>query len=313
MPDNIEQEQLISHCVSTQSVETTMQKIAARIKKQGDKPYATVAYQLELLEQLSEFRFGRFLILNQGINGYWTHYMLTHPWYGRNTGESAPGVPLKELEVFILDKAPLMLATQQRFGIFLQKNQEAVKNEALLACIPCGMMGELLYLNFKDITHIKLSGFDYDPVTLDDAKELAKKQELAHLVELNQGNAWQLDVESQFDLISSNGLTIYESDDNKVTELYRIFYNALKPGGRLVTSFVTPPPSLTNTCEWDMAQINQNDLLLQKIIFADILEAKFQCYRSSEQSKQQLEDSGFKDIEIIFDKAKLFPTVLAYK
>ncbi|MCL9683348.1 SAM-dependent methyltransferase [Legionella maioricensis] len=313
MYGNIEQEQLISHSTSTQSVEVTVQKIAARIKKQGDKPYATVALQLKLLEQLTEFAFGRFLILNQGINGYWTHYMLTHPWFGRKTGESAPGVPLTELEVFILDKAPLMLATQERFEIFLQQNQVAVKNDAALSCIPCGMMGELLYLDFTDITHIKLIGYDYDPVTLDEAKDLAAKQNLAHFIKLNQGNAWKLDVESQFDLISSNGLTIYEPDNQKVTELYRLFYNALKPGGKLVTSFVTPPLSLTNECEWDMTRLNQQDLLLQKIIFADILEAKFQCYRSSAQSKQQLEVAGFKDIQFIYDKAKLFPTVLAYK
>lgn len=313
MSGTIEQKQLISHSTSTQSVEITKQKIAARIKKLGDKPYATVTLQLKLLEQLSEFSFGRFLLLNQGINGYWTHYMLTHPWFGRKTGESAPGVPLTELESFILDKAPLMLATQERFEIFLQKNQEVVKNDSVLACIPCGMMGELLYLDFKGITNIKLIGFDYDSVTLEEAKELAKKQNLSRFAAFNQGNAWNLDVESQFNLISSNGLTIYEPDDKKVTELYQIFYNALKPGGRLVTSFITPPPSLTNECEWDMAQLNQNDLLLQKIIFADILEAKFQCYRSSEQSQQQLEAAGFKGIEFIYDKAKLFPTVLAYK
>ncbi|BCA94168.1 hypothetical protein TUM19329_05290 [Legionella antarctica] len=313
MSISIKKEQLISHSVTTQSVEMTMQKIAARIKKQGDKPHATVTLQLKLLEQLGEFAFGRYLILNQGINGYWTHYMLTHPWYGRKTGQSTSGAPLKELEIFLLDKAPLILATQQRFGIFLQKNQEVVKNDALLACIPCGMMGELLYLGFEDITNIKLMGLDYDPATLEEAKELAKKQGLSHFVELNQGNAWKLDVDRQFDLISSNGLTIYEPNEKKVTELYQLFYNALKPGGRLVSSFITPPPSLTIKCEWDMEQLNQNDLLLQKIIFTDILEAKFQCYRSTSQSKQQLESVGFKDFEFIYDKARLFPTVIAYR
>lgn len=313
MPANVEQEQLISHAIATLSLDTAIQNSTARIKQQGDKPYATVSYQLQLLEQLCQFDFGRFLLLNRGINGYWTHYMLTHPWFGRKTRESAPGVPLTELEAFILDKAPLMLATQERFEIFLQKNQESVKNNAMLACIPCGMMGELLYLNFKDITHIQLIGFDYDPDTLKDAKWLAKQQGLEGYTALNQRNAWELEIKDEFDLISSNGLTIYEPDDTQVVKLFVKFYQALKPGGKLVTSFITPPPSLTEQCEWNMSQIDQKDLLLQKIIFADILEAKFQCFRSSAQTQQQLQSAGFKKIEFIYDKARMFPTVMAYK
>ncbi|CEG58005.1 SAM-dependent methyltransferase [Legionella fallonii] len=313
MSENIEQRPLISHSIDPQSIDITIKHIADRIRQQGDKPYATVNYQLELLKQLSEFAFGRFLLANQGINGYWTHYMLTHPWFGRKTRESAPGIPLTELEAFILDKAPLMLATQERFEIFLQKNQMAVKDNAVLACIPCGMMGELLYLDFKKINHIELIGFDYDPMTLNDASILAKQQGLESYVQLEQGNAWELNLENKLDLISSNGLTIYEPDDKQVVKLFDKFYSALKPGGKLVTSFITYPISLTEQCEWDMSQINQKDLLLQKIIFADILEAKFQCFRSSAQTKQQLESVGFTNIEFIYDKAKMFPTVLAYK
>lgn len=55
------------------------------------------------------------------------------------------------------------------------------------------------------------------------------------------------------------------------------------------------------------------DLLKQKIIFADVIQAKFQCYHSSEQTKKQLETAGFTDIQFIYDKAKIFPTVVAYK
>jgi len=115
------------------------------------------------------------------------------------------------------------------------------------------------------------------------------------------------------DLISSNGLTIYEADEDRVSELYRIFWRALKPGGKLVTSFLTPPPSLSPQCEWKSDKIDEHDLLMQKIIFVDIIEAKWQCYRSSEQIEKQLQAAGFKEIEFIYDEAKLFPTVVAYK
>ena len=117
----------------------------------------------------------------------------------------------------------------------------------------------------------------------------------------------------KMNLISSNGLNVYEPDDEKVIELYRQFYKALKPGGKLVTSLLTYPPAVKNQCEWDMSKINQNDLLLQKIIFVDISEAKWQSYRSSEQTNAQLKSAGFENIQFIYDDAKMFPTVIAYK
>ena len=308
MSKTITQEQLISHTISTAAVEEITQKIAARIKQNGDKSYTTVTQQLEFLDQLKQFDFGRFLLQNQGINGYWTHYMLTHPWSSQHTEK-----PLTSLENFILNRLPIMLATQERFEIFLRENQKQVKNAARLACIPCGMMGELLYLDYDNITNIELIGIDYDPDTLKDAKSLAEKQGLIHLTKLMQGNAWHLNLENAFDLITSNGLNIYEPDIAKVTELYRQFYKALKPNGKLVTSFLTYPPILTDKCEWDMSKVNQEDLLLQRIVLVDIIEVKFQSFSSTEQTKQQLESLGYCNIEFIYDKARIFPTVVATK
>lgn len=313
LESKMKQDRLLSHAISSEEIGTTLQNISQRIKLQGDEPYCSVSQQLEVLDQLAQFDFGRYLLQNQGINGYWTHYMLTHPWFGRKTGKNNRGEALTTLESFILDRAPVMLATQQRFEIFLKENQKKVQNNANLACVPCGMMGELLYLNFKDIGNIYLMGIDYDTKTLVDAQILAEQQGVLQFVKLIQEDAWSLSFQNEFDLISSNGLNIYEPDDNKVTELYGQFYKSLKSGGKLVTSFLTYPPTLTKHCEWDMSKINQQDLLFQKIIFADIIKAKFQCYRSSEQTDAQLKVAGFVDIQFIYDDAKLFPTVVAYK
>lgn len=304
MPPHANQQRLLSHAIAPAAVESYIKKFSEKIKQRGDQPHVTVERQLDLLKQLSEFDFGRFLLQNQGINGYWTHYMLTYPWF---KPEVTP------LERYLLERAPVIRATQQRFQIFLIENQKQVKNGAKLACIPCGMMGELLYLNFTGIEDISLVGIDYDAQTLVDARALADKQQYSKWTQLVQGDAWQLQQRNEFDLISSNGLNIYEPDDDKVTALYAQFYQALKPGGKLVTSFLTPPPALTPKCEWDMNHINHDDLLLQKIIFSDIIGAKWQCFRSSEQTRMQLQSVGFKHIEIIYDEAKIFPTVCADK
>lgn len=303
---------LISHAVSLDSIELTIEKVAKRIMQNGDKPYVTVERQLELLNELSKFDFGRFLLQNQGINGYWTHYWVTYPWFGRETGKNNRGEPLCDLENFMLNLAPGALATQERFTIFLQESQKSVKNNATFACIPCGMMGEILYLNFKDIKHIQLMGIDYDHETLESAASLAEKQGLSPFVNLIHANAWQLNYPNEFDLICSNGLNIYEPSDDKVTELYSRFYNALKPGGKLVTSFISTPPNAPEKCEWDISKINMEHLMLQKIIFNDIIETNFHS-RPFLTTKKQLESVGFTDIQVLYDRAKIFPTVIAYK
>ena len=62
-----------------------------------------------------------------------------------------------------------------------------------------------------------------------------------------------------------------------------------------------------------MDNINQADLLLQRIIFVDIINAKWQCFRSTKQTQQQLASVGFKNIKFIYDQAQMFPTVTAIK
>src|SRR3990167_2400214 len=296
---------LLSHNNNPEALQNTIEKIKSRIIAQGNLPYVTVEKQLAILSVLSQFEFGQFLLQNQGLNGYWTHYVLMYPW-NRNQN-------LSELEKFLLEKSPVVIATQERFQIFLKENQKSVKNNASLATIPCGMMGELLYLKYDNINNIKLVGIDYDKNTLNDANSLSEKQKLSQYTQFIDRNAWDLNIHNAFDLISSNGLNIYEPDDVKVTQLYKVFYDALKPGGKLVTSFLSMPPQMTDQCEWNMTEINQNDLLLQKIIFVDIIQSKWQCYRSSQQTLKQLESVGFHDIEFIYGRAKIFPTIIAIK
>src|SRR3990167_275810 len=219
---------LLSHQISPEKFDIIFDNTRKRILEKGDQYHVTVSKQLELLDQLSQFDFGRFLLQNQGLNGYWTHYALLHPKRGRITGKNNQGVPFSELEKFMLDKGPVFIATQERFEIFLNENQKSVADDANLACVPCGMMGELLYLNFDNVKNIKLTGIDYDKNTLQDSKALADQRNLSKHIELMQKDAWNLNINNAFDLISSNGLNIYEPDDNKVTQLYKQFYAALK-------------------------------------------------------------------------------------
>jgi SAM-dependent methyltransferase len=306
-------EGLISHHEVVVSLDETKKAIAKRIIADGDKEYAPVEHQLALLEALAQFDFGRFLIQNRGINGYWTHYLLTHPQKGRKTGLNNRGQLFTDLESFILDDAPTMLATQERFDIFLKQNQQCVKEGASLCCVPSGLMAELLYLDYSTIETITLKGIDLDAQSLEQAMELAQEKGLEKYANFKHLDAWTLDLSNAFDLISCNGLTIYEPNNTRVALLFQRFYQALKPGAKFVTSFLTPPPGITDSCEWQMDEVDSEYLLLQRMLFIDVLNAKFQCYRSSIQIKQQLQACGFKHIEFFYDKAHIFPTVVATK
>ncbi len=80
-----------------------------------------VESQLKLIDLLSQFELGRFLLTRGGLNGYWTDYIVKHPRNGRLSRLNNENRPLNPLEAFLLDRAPTVLATQQRLKFLKQK------------------------------------------------------------------------------------------------------------------------------------------------------------------------------------------------
>jgi SAM-dependent methyltransferase len=292
----------LSHEQRENSFQTAKQALFDKIQSRGDLPHISIQKQLELLEQLSQFEFGRFLIERGGLNGYWTHYLVTHPTKGRLQNS-----PLPPLEDFLLNSAPTCVATQQRFSIFKDSIQQHLCEGGSFASIPSGLMADLLDLDTSSLCTFSLHAIDLDSETLFQAKGYAEEKGLSAHCHFALKDAWELDIDAKFDLLASNGLSIYEPDDEKVVSLYRQFYTALKPNGILVTSF------LTLKTEWKLDAVNLQDALLQKILFVDILDAKWQAFRAEETVRTQLNRAGFCEIEILYDKAHIFPTVIAKK
>ncbi|NEP04683.1 MAG: class I SAM-dependent methyltransferase [Okeania sp. SIO4D6] len=306
------EQRILSHGNENESIEETIERVKQRIIETGDKPHVTVARKLELLNELVGFPLGQFLLQNGGLNGYWTDYVVEHQFQGRITGIDAEGRSLTELEKFLLDKNSF--PTQQRYVNFGKAIQNCVQEDIVFASLPCGVMRDLLKLDFTGVENFRLVGIDIDYESLELAKKLAEEYDLSEKVEFHQEDAWNLPFEDEFTLLTSNGLNVYEPDDEKVTELYRQFFKALIPGGILVTSFVTIPPNIDPNSEWNMSQLNQDDLLLLKIVFGDIiLSQKVTGFRSSLTTKLQLQTVGFDEIELIRDNANICPTVVARK
>lgn len=271
------------------------QKISQRLSQDEHIDEPTKAQLSTYLTQLTEFELGRFLIKNQGaLSGYWTYYIIL------GFTESPH---LHPLEKTLITNAPVVLATRQRFHIFQSLLQKNIQSNTIICSVPCGVMADLLTLDLpKTVNNVRFIGIDLDQTSLDLAQSMAKTKDKNHLCQFFKENAWDLTLNhpKEFDVITTNGLNIYEANDNKVIDLYKAFYAALKPGGKLIGS------ALSDLKEWDMSKINVDTLQLQRAIFIQILQASWSHLRSVDQTKQQLKQAGFESVEIHWDDAHMF-------
>lgn len=257
--------------------------------------------ELGLLDELSQFELGQFLLNNKGFNGYWTAYAIIHGPKKNN---------LSPLEGWLLHSAPTIKATQERFQIFKQKIQSHLTDGMSLASLPCGLMDDLLTLDYTRSPNTRLTGIDLDQESLDLAEENAKKNNSYNTIFLNK-DAWSLGLNDEFNIVTSNGLNIYEPDDSRVIDFYKQVYASLKQRGIFITSFLTPPPTLSTESPWK--NVNRDDAIKQKAIFADIIQAGWQVFRTEAQTIQQLKAAGFEIVEFVYDNQAIFPTVVARK
>ncbi|MDF3046898.1 MAG: SAM-dependent methyltransferase [Candidatus Midichloriaceae bacterium] len=285
-----------------------------KILKNTNKSQVSAIERMQILDDLDKFELGRFLIQYRGLNGVWSRYITLHPQNGRLTGLSSDGAPLQKFERWILDRCPIVIATQERFFIFQKLLQSVVKNGLIAASLPCGLMDDLLGLNYRCVKNFKLIGLDIDPDSLQLALENAVQNRIEMHCEFMEVDAWNLKIKDEFDVVASNGLNIYEPDDERVEELYSRIYKSLKAGGMFINGFLTPPPTRSTKSEWDASQISEGDLRTQRILLDDVLGVKWLAsHRSEVKVREALEKVGFKDIRVIYDRQKLFPTVAATK
>lgn len=284
----LEQNIIISHQSNTN---LNLNKVKERLKNSTDLALP-LDEELKLLEEINQFELGKWLLENKGLNGFWTAYLILHAPQEKN---------LSALEHFVVHELPVVCATRERFGIFQKQLHKYVKPGMAVALAPCGLMDDLLLLEIADLN---LYGLDLDENSIKLAKANAAK--FVKKAEFAKANAWDLSAyKGKFNVITSNGLNIYEPDDAKITELYKQFNAALTPEGILITSFLTPPASWQNT--------DSEKLKKQRAIFKDIIGAKWQSFRTEEVTRNQLEAAGFEVVEIIYDHAHMFPTVVAKK
>ncbi|MEH2922821.1 methyltransferase domain-containing protein [Samsonia erythrinae] len=297
-PENNNPE-ILSHSPSFGEHRERVAEIRNKILQDGALPGASIEEQLAILDDFSELALGQFLLKHRGLNARWTHDVITHQ----------PRPYVNPLEEIIYTQLPNVLATRERFGIFQRLLQERLRPNAIMVSVPCGVMADLLTLKYTRHRDVALIGIDLDKDALAAAGDLARQQGLEKQLSLVLSDAWSMNLERKADVITSNGLNVYEQDDDKVTELYRVFHSNLKPGGTLITSFMTPPPALSQNSPW--TNTDPKLLSLQYVLFSRIIGATWTAFRTHKQTQRQLEQAGFEDIQFTDDHMRMFPTVIA--
>ena len=292
--------------INPMAFESAVADVRERIRTRGDLQHVSVERQLDLVDQLTQFEFGRHMLTHQGeVDGYWTYYAIRHNF--------TPFQNLKPLERFMFEKAPYMKAALQCFRNIQTFLQGKLKEGMLLASVPSGVMADLLTLDFRGLKRFELIGVDIDLKSNQYAQDLAFERGVTSHVHFYERDAWNLGLKNVCDGIVCNGLTCYEPNETKQADLYRQFHEALKPGGFLVLSFLTPPPGIRHRCEWVLDKISLEDALLQKVLFFDVLNSCWQTFFTTDQIRSLVQSAGFTDVSFMFDEARLIPIALASK
>lgn len=257
--------------------------------------------ELALLEQLNSFELGKFLLKNRGLNGYWASYVI-----------NAQPTDLHDnpLEKWLLFASYGMNAMRERFYIFRTQLNKYIKSNMRIGSIPCGVMDDLLNLNYVDLHNIDLVGIDINHDSIQLARTNANNHNIKN-VNFFQLDVWKIEFNNCLDIITTNGLNIYAIDGIKMLDLYKKFHNALKHGGILITSFITPSPLMSDDSIWNIPVYD--NLKKEHAIFYDIIKVGVVNFQTESELGRQLEDIGFEIIDIIYDSKCVFPTVVARK
>lgn len=284
---------IITHSVEQEISETAYyQKLKDRIEASTDLALSKEE-TLKIFEQMQEFEMGRFLLKNGGFDGYWIAYLILHAPKKTN---------LHPLEHFIVHDAPVVQATRHRFYIFQDELQNRIYPGIKMASVPCGLMDDLLSLKYRGMDDFSITGIDLDKNSLKLASKNAKERGIKN-VEFLERDAWNLGIHEEYDILVSNGLNIYEPDPDRLVALYRNFYEAIVPGGVLITSFL----STTHICK-DVEAMKK-----QKAVFADVRLAMWHDFTTEEKVRGQLESVGFKIVDVRYEQHNMFPTIIGEK
>lgn len=280
------------------------------------------------LDKAQAFHFGRFLLEHHGVNGEWSHQLF--PWRFLSTQEVLPdGVVVKpkqdeftnDLEKFIYIEAPVSVASQQRFMLFvglIKKTLEEATGQIQVANFPCGWMSDLcLTLKFNEALQqkIEITGFDLDAENKDGVEQLLTQYrintpftfcQVDATKALGSSSAYSFseDKVGCYDFVIGHGLSLYFPEKD-CQNYFLLMAAMLKPGGTLLTSTMTPS---TDWRSVDTALIER-----QRHFFFTVCNCRFSLFHSVDKVKNMLRTAGLEVAQVVPDDANMFPAIVATK
>lgn len=175
-------------------------------------------------------------------------------------------------------------------------------------------MHDLLNLNLDGVFNVHMVGIDDNETNLKFAQDSYKRSNnfsAEFILSKNINELKGQDKKGNFDLIVGNSHDLSDLSSEKLEKLYKNFHDSLHEEGILITSFLTPPPSVSKKSTW--RNYDRKDALVQDVIFNDILASKKQFFQTEDEIRDLLNKSGFKVVEVIYDSQAMLPIIVAKK
>ena len=273
-------------------------------------------FLFSLAEEGARSEIGQFLLCARGLNWRITDLLFDADYHETLRQEEREGTLclFDKLAFFVF---PLFLATQERAKIHQKHIQPLLREDTVLASLPCGRMRDLLTLDYGSLKKgVRLVGIDKDPEALKGARAFADALSVLRpvqgTIEFREGDALlpgfcKRPIRGAFDLLTSAGLNIYLTDE-QCELFYRHVYDALKPGGVFITSHILPH------AEYRWERINRWHWQLQAVVLTVLVGALWESFVKPQESvTAQFEAAGFRDLQILPDAQGIFPTFVMQK
>ncbi|MCP5491420.1 MAG: class I SAM-dependent methyltransferase [Chlamydiales bacterium] len=261
------------------------------------------------LLKLSMYPMGKDLLLTGSISSFWIDYLVNGDDATRQLSKNNKQLLLKALG----HDSYIITSWQEIYKKLIRLEQEHVKENCVLASVPCGFMRDFFKLDFSKISNFRLVGVDSDQMVIDKALELSHFYRLQDKIKTYCCDALTLPFENKFSFISSYGLNIYLKTFEQQTQLYNSLFKSLKPSGVLLIHFLTLPPFLSTNSDWKIDKMNRETMLFDCFLLQSIL--KFPCHSFIKADKiaERLSNIGFTDIKIELDSYGVAAIVSARK
>lgn len=260
--------------------------------------------ELSILDQLTQFEIGRALLSNGDIVAHWNSSIVSRS----NSSFEHP------MEEWLVNKLPRIKAAKEYSDSLRSQLQKYIKINTQMASVPSGDMHDLLNLNLDGVFNVHMVGIDDNKTNLKFAQDSYKRSNnfsAEFILSKNINELKDRDKKGNFDLIVSNSHDLSDLSSEKLEKLYKNFHDSLHDEGILITSFLTPPPSVSKKSTWK--NYDKKDTLVQDVIFNDILASKKQFFQTEDDVRDLLNKSGFKIVEVIYDSQAMLPIVVAKK